>query len=66
MLNIKRLYHFLLKPIYRGLDNLDSQMVLALDLPWLLNSPLWDENFYMRHHAEEVRATKMPPAEQAY
>lgn len=63
MLGFKKLYHFLLQPIYRGLDSLSGRTELALDLPWLLESPLWDEAFYLRHYSQEIHAAKMTPAE---
>ena len=63
MLGFKKLYKFLLKPIYRGLNSLGSRTELASDLLWLLDSPLWDEAFYLKNYLRAVKESHLSPAE---
>ncbi len=63
MLGIKWLYKFLLKPIYGWLNELDSRTELASALPWLLNSPLWDEEFYLKNCLKAIQESQLSPVE---
>ena len=60
---LKSFYHWLTSPVMWRIQEIKEQQSYLIDRMDVLNSSLWDENYYFRNYQKDILDSKLSPVD---